>query len=295
MYTTINFPEGKATGEFEMFRYPGGEVQVRLDEHMVNVLYAPGITGVRVVARIYDGEITALAQLIDAIKSVTTAPITLVLPYLPYSRADRRFTEGDCDGLAVFGRMLGMMVTDVVTLDAHSEKAERNIRHLTNVSAKPIIGSVIDRMDGTYVYGTPVLNTAVLLPDKGASRYGDYPSCEKVRDPRTGKLTGFKVPDYSKFDGADNILIIDDICDGGGTFIGIAEQMKSCGLPISLYVTHGIFSKGFIDLFKNFKDIYTTDSYSTRFCVPEEFADRFHVIKAMPIISDTLDKRGKIQ
>jgi ribose-phosphate pyrophosphokinase len=46
-------------------------------------------------------------------------------------------------------------------------------------------------------------------------------------------------------------LIVDDICDGGATFIGIADAIheKDPDADVRLYVTHGIFSKG-IDVFK---------------------------------------------
>jgi ribose-phosphate pyrophosphokinase len=257
MILTFNFPENTGLDQFNMFRYPGGEVQVRLTELAVRYLTRlnPETDNVIVIARIQDGEIVSIAQLLDAIRSVTAANVQLILPYLPYGRADRRFVEGDSDGLAVFGRLLGMMAYDIVTLDAHSPKAVRNIRHLLDVSPKPIIEQVLQMIPGS---------TNILLPDNGARRYGfgDL-SAEKQRDPATGKLSGFKVPDKAAF-GADNILIIDDICDGGRTFIGIADALREAGVykPLYLYVTHGIFSQGIGELLHRFEHIYTTDSFN---------------------------------
>lgn len=44
------------------------------------------------------------------------------------------------------------------------------------------------------------------------------------------------------------ILVMDDICDGGATFISLAKEIKAHELyndqELWLYVTHGIFSKG---------------------------------------------------
>lgn len=258
MFATINYPESNGT-QYEQFRYPGGEVQVRLTEKQVVVLQSEHIHEVHVVARITDGEIMALAQLIDAVRDVSGKPVKLILPYLPYGRADRRFVKGDCHGLAVFSRMLAMTGRDeIVTLDAHSNWAKTYIAHLADVSPKPIIDTVLQTIPGT---------TNVLLPDKGAARYGlgsAATTCEKQRDPETGKLSGFKVPSKEAFL-ADNILIVDDICDGGGTFLGIADALKEAGVnkPLYLYVSHGIFSKGVADLLKRFEKIYTTDSFST--------------------------------
>lgn len=262
MFVTITYPEGNGTAYTE-FRYPGGEVQVRLTEKQVEILRSKHVHSVHVTARIQNGEVMALAQLIDAVKSVTDKPVKLILPYLPYSRADRRFVPGDCFGLATFGRLLGMMVDDVVTLDAHSDKASAYIRHLVNVSPKPILESVVDQLDGNLAYGTPVLDIAPLFPDEGAAKRYDIPGAlyaTKKRDPETGKLLGFTIPPRKDFR-CDGVLIVDDICDGGGTFTGIADEMKNYGLPLYLYVTHGIFSKGLNELEKRFETIFTTDSF----------------------------------
>jgi ribose-phosphate pyrophosphokinase len=58
-------------------------------------------------------------------------------------------------------------------------------------------------------------------------------------------------------------MIVDDICDGGRTFIKLAKaiQNQRPNAKIYLVVTHGIFSAGFDELSKWFEGIYTTDSY----------------------------------
>jgi ribose-phosphate pyrophosphokinase len=41
------------------------------------------------------------------------------------------------------------------------------------------------------------------------------------------------------------VLIIDDICDGGKTFLELGKKLKELGAKsVLLHVTHGIFSKG---------------------------------------------------
>lgn len=118
-------------------------------------------------------------------------------------------------------------------------------------------------------FGTPT-TTQILYPDKGAiDRYGEdfgvtVGYCNKIRDQLTGKLGGFEVPIIDQF--ISEVLIVDDICDGGGTFIGIADKLRSQGYAgkLGLYVSHGIFSKGVLCLVENnrFDHIYTTDSFS---------------------------------
>jgi len=59
-------------------------------------------------------------------------------------------------------------------------------------------------------------------------------------------------------------LIVDDICDGGGTFLGLGEELKKKNAgPLFLAISHGIFSKGFDELVKVYEQIFTTDSFRT--------------------------------
>ena len=66
---------------------------------------------------------------------------------------------------------------------------------------------------------------------------------EKTRDTNTGAITGTLV--HSDHIGARNFLIVDDICDGGRTFIELAKVLRPLtDGQVKLYVTHGIFSQG---------------------------------------------------
>lgn len=259
MIHIINFPEGSGD-QYQVIKYPGGEHQVRFNEAQQAAIKEAST--VIVIARITDGEVMQLALLSDALARVhPNCDKTLVLPYLPYGRADRAFVKGDCFALEVFLDMIGsMFYTRIITLDVHSDVAQKiawlRTNSFINVSPRPFIDLIVELNE----------HVAILLPDKGAVRYGTNSifQCEKTRDPATGVLSGFfKVPPVGLFEGAKSILIIDDICDGGGTFVGIASSLRASGntLPIDLYVTHGIFSRGVEGLFKYFRKIYTTDSY----------------------------------
>lgn len=86
--------------------------------------------------------------------------------------------------------------------------------------------------------------------------------CSKSRNVKTGQLTGFKV--YADDLQGKDCLIVDDICDGGGTFLGLAKELKAKNAGnLYLAVSHGIFSKGFDELEKYFTKIFTTDSFKT--------------------------------
>jgi phosphoribosylpyrophosphate synthetase len=61
------------------------------------------------------------------------------------------------------------------------------------------------------------------------------------------------------------ILIMDDLCDGGATFIVEAEYLRDSKLlgdrKLYLFVYHGLFTNGLDTLLKHFDRIYTTNSY----------------------------------
>lgn len=265
--------------QYQQFKYPGGEWQVRFPDDFE---FGKDVT---VVARINSAEqIIKLALLINAIPVCTT----LVLPYLPYSRADRRFTTNDTVGLGTFSSLIDAMdCKRVITVDAHNHEAFASCFQSATVDKSPqtFIGMAIT--DFASKRGTE--NMVVLFPDEGArTRYGGMVStcygdmvveikhCQKKRDPVTGKFLGFEVPDM---DPNLPAIIVDDLCDGGGTFLGIAALMPD--VRLGLYVTHGIFSQGLEKLSQAFAHIYTTNTFREEYDAPGNMT----VFDAIPVLT----------
>ena len=92
-------------------------------------------------------------------------------------------------------------------------------------------------------------------------------SASKSRNKATGEFIGFTVPDPRLFE-TNAVLIVDDICDGGGTFVGISKTLLDQEFVPrqGLYVTHGIFSKGFENLNTHFEVVYTSNSVFGSLC-----------------------------
>lgn len=180
----------------------------------------------------------------------------LVLPYVPGARQDRSNPTGD---VLFVARSVARMINArrfnrVVILDPHSPVI---VQEIERVSVYPIV-SVYDKLDNRY--------DGVIAPDKGAMNRAMLAGhalgveslyASKTRDVSNGKITGFSVPSL-KLGG--HYLVVDDICDGGGTFIGLGEKIREQGATADLYVTHGLFAKGTWDLYKIYNNIYTTDS-----------------------------------
>lgn len=121
--------------------------------------------------------------------------------------------------------------------------------------------------------------TALVAPDTGAMKRVDLigerlglsvTHAAKKRDQATGSLSGFTLLDTHKTKIRGHYLIVDDLCDGGRTFEGIAEALMYDGADkVHLYVSHGIFSRPDrpFDL-HHIDQIFTTDSYRELHEVP---------------------------
>ncbi|CAK0777603.1 Phosphoribosyl pyrophosphate synthase [Gammaproteobacteria bacterium] len=181
------------------------------------------------------------------------AKCTALIPYLPAARADR----GAPRGASVYGEFL-QAYHEVLVIDPHSDKAVREVR-------RPL--RIIDHLPIVCEFERLFAATHVIAPDHGAvdraSRVADMLGkplivAEKTRDPETGAILSYKIeiPDDN-----GRYLVVDDICDGGGTFRLLAERS---GLPKSqsaLWITHGIFSGKAKDLREHYSHVGCLDSF----------------------------------
>lgn len=198
---------------------------------------------------------------VDALKRMGVKEINLFIPYFPAARQDRVMVPGEPLSVKVYADIINTMALASVTVfDPHSEVTPALLNNCVTVSNHQFIKEVISKI------GTEV---KLISPDGGALKKiykvseflggAAVVECSKSRDVKTGKLSGFKVY-CDDLAGAD-CLIVDDICDGGGTFIGLAEALKAKNAgKLYLAISHGIFSKGFDELGKYFEQIFTTDS-----------------------------------
>lgn len=254
------------------FNFPGGEVHVRLVGHK--------IPGKDVFFLRNSDDIMAMLLAVDAARRVNVPFKSVCIPYIPYARQDRVTENGEPLSIVVMARLINMCgFSSVVALDPHSDVTPALIDNL----------KVMD-IDSHILNLAGIVNAqAIVSPDAGARKKTerihkfisyDIPGmelvyCGKKRDTHTGKLTGFTVEADRV---PENVLIVDDICDGGGTFIGLAKELREKGAKrVSLFVSHGIFSKGVNALFDGgIDDVLTTDSYCQLQCSDD---GRFYVLE----------------
>lgn len=241
--------------QFESFIFSGGEPHIKINP---NFNLSESITITHRINSFNDLGLLCIA--VDALQRMNAKVENLIIPYFPAARQDRLMIKGEPLTVKVYADIINTLhFKKVIIFDAHSEVTPAVVNNCEDVSNKKFIENVIQKI------GNDVL---LISPDGGALKkiykvsefLGgiEVIECSKSRNVKTGKLTGFKV--YADDLEGKDCLIGDDICDGGGTFIGLAEELKKKNAgKLYLAVSHGIFSKGFGEL-ECFERIFTTDS-----------------------------------
>ncbi len=239
----------------ETFTFPGGECHVRVDISDI---------GDKTEILAYLGHSEAILQLllaVDAIRRVNpNTVINLTIPYFPYGRQDRVCNPGEALSLSVMANLINSLQCNQVTIyDPHSEVTPAQLNRCVVITLAQIITSTA--LAGKIAQN----NLALVSPDAGAEKkidqliqYLESPVevfyARKTRDLLTGAITSTNI--QGNVSGKD-LLILDDICDGGQTFIELAKVLKTLGARnLYLYVTHGIFSKGLDVLKPYFEQVY---------------------------------------
>jgi len=243
--------------QFESFTFKGGEPHIKINSDLSEV---KEVTISHRIQSFNDLGLFLLA--VDAVKRMGVNSIKAILPYFPAARQDRIMVSGESFSLKVYADLINACnLKEVIIYDAHSDVTPALINNSKALSNHSFIKKVIDSLGKEVVLISPD-GGALKKIYKLASELQEYEviECSKSRDVKTGKLSGFKV--YEEDLGGKDLLIVDDICDGGGTFLGLAKELKRKNAgKIYLAVSHGIFSKGFENLTEYFDHIYTTDSF----------------------------------
>lgn len=237
--------------DFKQWVFPGGEVGVKLSEETCAVIQEdkPQYFLITQTGKPTSQELFTLLHLLDAISrcSPQTICVDLSIPYLPYARQDRVCHTGESFGLEVFLKMLKTSTPSNIDLllyceDAHSDVA-RKISNEIGLDFSSLHQSLPLR-------SSPVLREYgwLIFPDDGAaSKVVDeynlpFSTMQKTRTSEGVKHEKLQTVPKGR------ILVIDDICDGGRTFISLLDCIDRSESPaIDLYVTHGIFSNQAVD------------------------------------------------
>lgn len=209
-----------------------------------------------------------LIDIINAVSAIRDADpravIDLDIPYFPFGCQDRRTTSGSPNSLKAFAAVINSLnFNKVLTDDPHSDVMPAVVDRLViKEQFEAVVETISAKRRQEYDY--------LISPDAGALKkiykLAKYMNTEvicasKQRELSTGAIlkSYISLDDYDKIVGK-RLLIVDDIGDGMGTFIGLAKTIRENQPEIKqldVYVTHGIFSKGLDILEGLFDKVYT--------------------------------------
>lgn len=209
--------------------------------------------------------------------------IHLNIGYLFGSRSDRKFEDS---GINYFRDVIAKIINDlnftsVSVFDPHSLAVENAINNCIPIDPYDHINlHFIELLSSLPSSHRKDFEFVIAAPDLGAYKkvYGyfeklskaykeinfNFISANKIRR-LNGEITMTLNQPYQEFSKNKKqvLFLIDDICDGGRTFIEFAKLIDKSDYFIKdkyLYVSHGIFSKGVDELLNHFRQIYSTDS-----------------------------------
>lgn len=252
--------------DLKVFTYSGGEVSTKFDIHQTSINF--NYAYIRASLQSSD-DIMALLMLTDSLRRVNpSVKIKVGMEYVPYARQDRVCASGESLSIKVFCDLINSQKYDSILIsDPHSEVTPALLNNCAIDSQAEIFA---EGMKYNTMWGKGKYNLILVSPDAGATKKINDLSkatgihtvvrADKTRDVNTGEITGTVV--YSDFVGNRDFIIVDDICDGGRTFLELAKVLRPLTTgKIILYVTHGIFSKG-LEVFDGVIDeVYTANPW----------------------------------
>ncbi len=260
----------------ESKQFPDGESYVR---YPIDITTFDGLI---IVQRAYPGQDSRLMQVmlaVHAARDMGIREVHVVLPYLPYSRQDRRFRDGEPVSLAVVLSLLSSLgVSSIITVDVHKPEAFKvgNVR-CVNVEPFRLYANNLRNVD----------NAVLLSPDLGSlwrvKRVNEftgvpYSYLEKFRDRITGEVT--MKPKELDVRGKE-VFIIDDIIATGGTIIEATKILKSMGaVKVHAIATHC--------LLLNMADSRMLEAGVSTITCSNTIPTKYTTINISPLIADAL-------
>lgn len=292
MAETLNLvnPNDNLSFKYEISKFPDGQQSLRLIEEGYNTFNSlkENPQGIIIKSRLNDFrdlEIIICAN--QALKEVGVRKIRLYIPYCVGARSDRKFMDG---GFNYVKHVIAPIINSqgfeqVIITDPHSDVLEACINNFVKIDNTKLVHWSFTNYflsKGFEIWDSMNFDgVRFVSPDAGALKKvfhvadtvkykNEVIIASKHRNLETGKIDYTNVP-MSVHDADKDVFIIDDICDGGRTFIEVAKavnevrKLSSSVHPDNhgknyLIITHGIFSAGFDSLGEYFDGIYCTNS-----------------------------------
>lgn len=192
----------------------------------------------------------------DAMKRASAAGITLVTPFLPYLRQDRK----DAPRVPITARLLADLIESnhivkgLITIDMHAEQEQG----FFSIPVDNLTGVKVFSQHIREKYGNDLSDVVMMAPDFGgavrnrrlAIALGGIPVCI-LEKRRTGPNQSEILSVIGESITGKKVIIFEDMICSGGTAIGVVEKVLAMGAKeVCICATHGIFSRNAEDRFK---------------------------------------------
>lgn len=244
--------------KYKRIDYPDGQISVEVD-----VDGDPNELFIHERINSYK-DLFYVMSIVEAARSVNPdiKPI-IYIPCMFGQRSDRRFKKTQSFDLKVISSVLNACnFRRVEVYDPHSDVTLALLDNSEKISSYPMVSNAYTAI----ILNNPKDERPVLVsPDAGAYKkvfeYGEKMSCPVVAAVKHRSQDGTVDLTFMGDVKGKNCLIVDDLCDGGYTFLVLAKALREQGAnKVYLYVSHGYFSKGYHELRKVIDHIYCTNS-----------------------------------
>lgn len=235
--------------KYTIFSFPDGEKQISINSEIDRK------QEIKVICRVTNAEELFILMQVNDILSRHGVKWFLYITYLMSMRMDRVMDFNRPFSLSIVSNILkNFSCYDIEVLEPHSERL---------IDLSECYGGVfIFHIDNNYFK-----DATIVFPDEGsAERYqGAFDSnvivFKKKRNLSTGKIESFEI--ISEKVVSNNFVFVDDLCDGGGTFLGELEVLKE-KYPdgkFTLIVCHAVNEQGLRKVLDKFDKVIISNSY----------------------------------
>jgi ribose-phosphate pyrophosphokinase len=265
----------KSDIKYRISKFPDGQQQLQFEHTQIGLIkgYTNPNFDYQIIIKSRLNNFKDLELICCAVASLRELNIEKIHLYTPYflgSRSDRKFEEGSNNYLksVICPIINSLNFKSVTVMDPHSDVLEACLNSFNKINNFALVDDALSYMSSDSEEDQIVL----VSPDAGAYKkvfdvakefnIEKIITATKVRDMKTGNILHTEIPVLDQHNDL-KYIIIDDICDGGRTFVELAKAIKGSrpSAKIYLIVTHGIFSAGYDQLSEYIDRIYTTNSY----------------------------------
>ena len=246
--------------DMEVKRFPDGDCYVRL------LRPEKGRGEAYLLHRLYPGQDQSLVQavlMLGAVSELGYSPV-LVAPYLPYSRQDKVFREGEAKSAELVCRMLKDAGAErLITFDCHFLKKKGEFEYgglkIENLSMNgELVKAAGEKFGGPFEVISPDMGARYLVEDFGGK------SMEKERGEMAEGEEAYREIKEMKVEGdfrGKSVLILDDMVSTGSTMVKAAEKLKGeDAAKVMFAATHGFFLKGSLGKLRALGEVIVSDS-----------------------------------